>query len=248
MIIDEKKVRNFLSGGSTAIPKIIIGYPFETLKTRVQINDTNFRTELLKFRNNPLNIYKGSGLFLISSFLKRSIQFTVFEEINIHSNSFVAGICGGVVSSALTNPVNIIKTNLQGKSEMKNTVECIKILYSKSGFNSFNKGYKINIIRDTLFSGCFLGTYGYFRNVFPKEPKFYALSGILASTTTWSILIPFDTYRTLLQINSNKTISEINNKIIENPIKLWKGFNIMLFRSIPINIFNMILYEFLRNR
>ena len=47
-MIDEKKIKNFLSGGATAIPKIIIGYPFETLKTRVQINNNSYRSELLR--------------------------------------------------------------------------------------------------------------------------------------------------------------------------------------------------------
>ena len=54
------------------------------------------------------------------------------------------------------NPFNIIKVNLQSNKYNN-------ILHVLSNYRTIQKGFYINIVRDTLFSAYYLGTYGYLK-------------------------------------------------------------------------------------
>ena len=237
---------DFLPGAITSAAKIFIGYPFETLKTRVQVNKTSYLHELHYYKTRPFRLYKGCALPLVSSTFKRSLQLTIFEEINKTHSPLVGGICGGAISAIITNPITIVRNNVQGLHKYNNTIDCIKQMYKKEGIKAFNKGFTINIIRDTLFCGSFLGSYGYLRNILPNEPIYHGLGGIGASFVTWITLIPFDTYRTMIQVG-DKTMNDVNQMIRKDPRILWNGLPMMLLRSGPVNIFGMILYEKIRS-
>ena len=238
---------DFVPGAITSASKILIGYPFETLKTRVQVNKTTYIHELNYYKTRPLKLYKGCMLPLVSSTFKRSLQLGIFEEINRTHNPLVGGVFSGAITAVVTNPITIVRNNVQGLHKYDSTLDCIREIYKNEGIKAFNKGFTINIIRDTLFCGSFLGSYGYMRQSLPNEPIYHGLSGIGASFITWTTLIPFDTYRTLIQVG-DKTTREINHSIAQNPRMLWNGLPMMLLRSAPVNIIGMMLYEKLRNR
>ena len=240
---------DLIPGASTAAGKILIGYPFDTIKTKVQTNfDTNYTKEFKNIIRHDgfFSLYRGFVMPLSMTMIKRGFQLAIFENLNKNHSSLFAGTFAGLLSSIISNPINTVKISMQStnKSYYKNTADCMYKIYKKEGLSGFGKGFKINIIRDSLFSGLYLGTYGFLRDVFPKNSYYYSIAGILSSVVTWSILIPFDTYRSILQspYNNNNLLSKIKH----SPLLLWRGLVPMLIRTIPVTSVNMIVYEKVR--
>ena len=237
---------DLLPGLVTTGSKILIGYPFETIKTRVQVNKTTYTQELQYYKLRPFKLYKGCTLPLIASSFKRSVQFSIFEELNKYYPPLIGGMSGGALSAAVTNPITVVRNNVQGLHKYNNTIECVREIYKEQGLTGLNRGFKINLVRDTLFCGVFLGSYGCLRNNFPNESFYHGIAGISSSFITWITLIPFDTYRTMIQVG-NHTSKDVNNMILNKPLILWNGLPMMLLRSCPVNIVSMVLYEKVRN-
>lgn len=225
----DNNVNQIISGASSGFIKIMVGYPFETIKTRKQLN--------LNYNYNLKNLYRGCSIPLITSSLKRSIQLYNYEKYNSkNKNTYIAGAYGGIISSILLNPFNILKTNIQ--SNKYSTV------YSQLNFKILNKGYGISIVRDTLFSTYYLGTYGFLKKNLPDKPLYHSLCGVLSGTSVWLLFSPFDFVRT--KIYNGNNYSQIIKYIIKNPLHMWNGCKPMIIKSIPLNLINMAIYEYLK--
>ena len=218
---------DFIPGASIGITKTLIGYPFETLKNRTQLN----KKENIYIKD----LYKGCSIPLFTSILKRSIQLYVYEKNN-NKNTYIAGAYGGIISSIITNPLNIIKTNIQTKN-YNNIKEQLNI-------NILKRGNVINIFRDTLFTSYYLGTYGYSKKNLPNKSIYYSLSGIISGSTVWLLFCPFDYIRTIRYSGYN--YKYIYTNIKQNPFIMWNGCKYMIFKSIPLNMINMVVYEYLK--
>ena len=55
--------------------------------------------------------------------------------------------------------------------------------------------------------------------------------------------MPFDTYRTMVQAEKMDNLIAVR----KNPLILWRGLSVMLIRSGPINMINMVIYEYIKN-
>lgn len=223
-------IKHFIPGTSTAITKIVIGYPFETLKVRQQLEIKN------KNKNILFKYYKGCSLPLVTSIIKRSIQLNIYESLK-HNSTYTAGAISGITASIIMNPFNIIKVNLQSNKYNN-------ILHVLSNYRTIQKGFYINIVRDTLFSAYYLGTYGYLKKNLPDTSFYYSCSSIVAGSTIWLFLMPFDYIRNNIQTNvSHKTLIR---GVTKEPTKLWYGTKYMIIKSIPVNLVNMVIYEYLK--
>ena len=221
-------LKHYIPGASTAITKIVLGYPIDTLKVRHQLN--------LKSTLNPHHYYKGCSIPLVSSIVKRSLQLTLYESFK-DTSTYYAGGMSGLVTSIVMNPFTIVKVNLQS-----NKYKTIRDVLSN--YKQIQKGFYINIIRDTLFSTYYLGTYGYLRNKLPDTPLYHSLSGMVAGSTQWLFLIPFDYIRTNIQCNVNHVT--LLKTVSKSPLVLWKGTQYMILKSLPVNLVTMVIYEYLK--
>ena len=233
----------FISGATLGFTKIMIGYPFDTVKSRMQVNKNLNYVELMYNGNKSiLNLYKGFELPLIANSLKRGTQYYTFEQMNsLTSSTYLSGFIAGGVSSVITNPVNVIKNKIQtGEGTGNSSFSLLKTVISEG---KLFKGLSQSILRDSLFSGVYLGVYGYFRERFPKTPYYYSISGLIAGISSWVVLMPFDTYRTMVQAEKMDNLRAVR----KNPLILWRGLSVMLIRRGPINMINMVIYEYIKN-
>ena len=221
---------DIIPGASLGFTKILIGYPFETLKNRIQLSQ-KYKKENIYIKD----LYKGSSIPLFTSIFKRSIQLYIYEK-NSNKNTYIAGACGGIISGIIANPLNIIKTNIQTRN-YNNVKEQLNI-------NILKRGNVINILRDTLFSSYYLGTYGYLKKNLPNNSIYYSLSGIISGSSVWLLFSPVDYIRTI--IYSGHSYKDIYINIKKNPFIMWSGCKYMVFKSIPLNMINMVIYEYLK--
>jgi hypothetical protein len=223
-------IKIFLPGASTGLTKILIGYPFETIKVKKQLNNS------LKLNGSYKGLYRGCSIPLVSAVTKRSIQLNIYESLKCDSTYFAGGI-SGLITSIIMNPFNIIKVNIQ--SNKYNKIRDVAYNY-----RNIQKGFYINIIRDSLFSAYYLGTYGYLNNNLPNKPIYHSFSSIISGSSVWLFLIPFDYIRTNIQSNiKHKTLF---SNIAKNPKILWNGVSYMIIKSLPVNLINMVIYEYLK--
>lgn len=71
-------------GGLTGSLSWFISYPFDVIKTHIQINNS-FNDIMSKFRSNPMQfLFKGLFITLLRAFLVNSMTFTTVHYILIH--------------------------------------------------------------------------------------------------------------------------------------------------------------------
>lgn len=168
-IFTEKSAKhNFLcgicAGGAEAI---FVVTPQETLKTKL-INDK--LSPEPKYRNvfhgiymigqqyGPRGMYKG----VLATFAKQSsnqgIRFVVFEDTKKNLSNYIpykvlvdlmSGAFAGFCSTMANNPVDVVKTKMQGLESHKYNgfVDCFKQVYARSGFMGFYSGIGPRLVR-----------------------------------------------------------------------------------------------------
>ena len=112
---------DFIPGASIGITKTLIGYPFETLKNKKELNKKKniYIKDLYKGCSIPLLTYILDGDEIREN-ISKGLGFSKKDRsINIRRIGYISNIItthGGIISSIITNPLNIIKTNIQTKN------------------------------------------------------------------------------------------------------------------------------------
>jgi hypothetical protein len=104
---------DFLPGISAATTGMIIGYPFDAIKIKMQ---TNMYPNSLNCIKNVAqtegihSLYRGVMAPLISQNLKRSIQYNVYEKIlEKNKNPFISGFYVGCIGPIISCPTSVLK-------------------------------------------------------------------------------------------------------------------------------------------
>jgi len=264
---------NFIRGGTVGIATVIVGYPFDTVKVRMQ--NRYFYSMVTSFsetyKKQGINgFYRGCQAPLCVLIIKRGYQYPLFEEtrnqlinntgyfkaINQYSAGYLAGSVAGLSGTIFSCPMHNVKIKMQNQikpiieTNFRNT---IKNIYQVRGIKGFYLGFKMTLLRDFFYSGSYLGNYGLmrqhaeehdFNNRFLNGIKL-GICGAISSIITWSIFLPIDAVKTNIQ--SEKKTLVLRNRIAKEGIRtLWVGYLPVIIRTIPTSIAAMFLYETLR--
>lgn len=252
--MERDKLLNLLPGASSATTSVLIGYPIDTIKTRMQTNMyKNFFECLFKtYGNEGIGaFYRGVSMPFTTLLFKRSLQFYIYERSKENNNSWIAGAKASLISP-LSNPMHVIKIKMQNSKEdqYKNVRNLCKNILRTEGVLGFSKGIFPNLIKDILFGTVYLGSYGQLQKSFSNlENRVYInfLAGGTSGCLAWGILMPVDYLKTTYQSGNN--FSYIKNQISQNGIKvLWKGVVPSVLRIFPINALAMTVYEFTKHK
>mmetsp|Transcript_25844 Transcript_25844/g.65161 ORF Transcript_25844/g.65161 Transcript_25844/m.65161 type:complete len:345 (-) Transcript_25844:216-1250(-) len=206
----------FLPGAAHATTSILVGYPFDTVKTRLQtgtlpVRSSSFFNALSRsFRNEGFfYLYRGCGVPLTSLLLKRPIEFAVYESLNESrpGSYFTNGASAALVGCALGCPFNIVKIRVQN-SASTTVREALRAVYREAPFGAgFFRGLSLQVGFGVPSASMYLGLYGKFREALLVENDGLVLSkgsagglaGVASSMIMWSVLMPIDTLRTKVQ-------------------------------------------------
>lgn len=165
--------------------------PQETLKTKL-IHDK--LSEQPKYRNVFHGIYKisraqgFSGVYAapIPTILKQStnqgVRFVVFEDAQKLTQKIIpikvladllAGAFAGVCSTMVNNPIDVVKTNMQGleADKYKGFGDCFAQIYKNEGVLGFYKGVGPRLARVTMDVGL---TFAIFNSLKRKLLEYFA--------------------------------------------------------------------------
>ncbi len=153
-----KIISSSLSGGISSI----ITSPIELIKTKMQKDKLytsayNLTKDIIK-NEGIFSLWKGSQASTYRSILLTASQCTIYDETktilknnNIFSEGFKlhisSSLISGLVTTTITNPIDVIKTYLYTNKNIKNISECIRILHSQNGMKVFLRGWWTTYLR-----------------------------------------------------------------------------------------------------
>jgi hypothetical protein len=175
--------------------------------------------------------------------IDRAIQFKLYEVLNTHNISpFLSGSLCGCISVLFTLPSSYICNNYVLQKKDNNLVNFTRTILKNP--NVLYHGFKPELLRSTLGTSIYLGTYGHMRNKYGNELKQSVVNGAVAGASVWTITYPIETIKVEQQLN-NKGIREILRARIQNygVLNLWKGISPVYIRTIPSSVMGMVVYE-----
>lgn len=221
---------------STLIAEIVT-LPICTVKTVYQNNNlTTMNTILFIYRQNNLKgFFSASTPAIISQISSTTSKFTLYEYIknrrntpkhDIFNNSINGGI-SGILGSLITHPIDVLKNFKQ------RNVSYISFLQNSNQpfIKNIYQGYTGSISKNIALYSCLYPINDYYNNLFDS----YLISAPLTSLTVSLIIQPFDYYKTIKMAGSK-------------PVHYFRGFHLMLSRSIPHFLITMYLSNLFYNK
>ena len=182
-----------IGGFSAGVLGTIIGYPLDTIKTRMQTSNLgtmmNVTKEMARVEGWR-GFYKGVTLPLLSLTILNTLNFTSFNfwwrvlqpqtEGTFPTSSqqphlpsiFLAGALAGPIASIISTPEHFIKTQMQidntrSSPLFKNgSLAAAKTLYSSTNsIRVFYIGHASNTLRESIFLGLYFTSYQALRTV-----------------------------------------------------------------------------------
>lgn len=183
------KVKNFCAGLSAgAAEAILVVTPQETLKTRLihdklsaQPKYSNLFTGIYKiFQEFGFGgIYKGAAATVLKQSSNQGIRFVVYEDSSKFLSNYIhikvlsdllAGAFAGFCSTMANNPVDVVKTKMQGleAEKYKGVGDCFSQVYKQHGFLGFYMGIAPRLARVILDVALTFAIFGQLKRQFAK--------------------------------------------------------------------------------
>jgi hypothetical protein len=256
-----------LPGVASAVPLTIVGYPFDTVKTRLQLQRNLGMVQCVKdiaANEGLLSLYRGSSISLCILSCKMGLELSVFEWCSARFREtsaapFAGGLFGSFFSTTAMCPLTVVKIQMQmaGRGTHASPAAAASAVWRARGIRGFFHGLTANLGVQVPFSTLFFGSYGLLREALPQAPWSPLVAGGAASLATWTVLQPLDTLRTIAMGNAHQTTvsgadasaSSAPSAFVRSLVRhcgvrsLWRGFGPVTLRAIPSSGGSMLMYE-----
>jgi hypothetical protein len=235
---------NLIPGALQGFSRSLISYPFEVIKTHMQINNTNTMETIKYFlKNDKMKFYRGIAIPLTQITFERSLQFYIYEKTKENNSTVVNSFLTSFITNTIFAPISILQVNIMtsDKDRFKNLTNFLKNSEKKK---IFSKGISLEISKN------YFSTFSYFYIYSTLQKKlnfenYYCktfFSGVLSSIGVWIVVLPFDTIKVKYQTSNNSLVNII--KSTHNYRNLWKGLVPIIIRSFPSAGLGMVVYEY----
>ncbi|KAI9183566.1 Mitochondrial carrier protein ymc2 [Blastocladiella emersonii ATCC 22665] len=278
-------VKEILAGSFGGVCQVLSGQPFDTIKVRLQTQPTppiySGVVDCVKKTvqaDGALGLYKGTVTPLLGIGACVSIQFAVLENMKRRfaaSNGgstdlslaqlYMAGAVSGVANSAVSGPVEHIRTRLQVQTgsnvQFKGPLDCVRQIYRGHGLAGVFKGQGVTVAREFQGYGAYFLTYEWLvQRACRAEgksrqelPKWKIVSyGAVAGYSLWVSVFPVDVIKSKLQTDA---LDKANRKYssaldcfqktlrAEGVRGLYRGFVPCMLRAAPVNGITFLGFE-----
>tara|TARA_Y100000591_G_C21787141_1_gene674450 strand:- start:400 stop:1131 length:732 start_codon:yes stop_codon:yes gene_type:complete len=233
---------DYLPGFCQGISRVLVSYPFDYVRLYLQTNNSKSFSDFFK-KNKLTSLYRGVGVPLTTVPIERAIQFKIYEQLNnYYLSPFISGSICGTVSVLFTLPSSFICNNYILKKKEQDLIKFTRTIF-KNPTQLYN-GFKPELLRSTLGTSIYLGTYGNMREYYGNDLHQSVINGAVSGWSVWTITYPIETLKVEQQIH-NRTITYILKERISNfgILNLWKGISPIYIRTLPSSIIGMVVYE-----
>lgn len=221
-------MNEYLLGNLFGLSQVIIGYPFDTMKTYIQNSKP-----ILPLFHSPRLFYKGMQYPLINTMLETTLMFgnySYFQQLT--GNKFFAATTTGIIGAFIITPFDYLK--IQRQIHQKYSYQIIKNLKIKQLY----RGLTLTILRESFAIPAYFFTFDYLyyqNNIHPF------LAGGIAGINSWLFTYPFDTLKSRRQLYHNKSIHELINMG-----SIYNGIGITLLRGFIVNGASFYIYTIIK--
>jgi solute carrier family 25 carnitine/acylcarnitine transporter 20/29 len=214
----------FRSGCIAGFVRAIVSQPFDTIKTKMQMNPSYYGTSLNCLRmsiqsEGALSLYRGLTFPLIGNGFIVGTHFHTYNNMKDTLPSPVTGALAGAFGSLISGPVEYVRikmqlvTDLDNHKHYRNSVDCLSTIIRQNGLSGIFRGQIITIIRESIgYSGFFYVYHNFPKRIqVIKEENDYSLSvrestvfhkmlkGVSCGLALWGTMYPIDVIKTRMQ-------------------------------------------------
>lgn len=215
-------MNEYILGNIFGLSQIIIGYPFDTIKTYIQ-NSKSIKPLI----QSPKLFYKGVKYPLFTNMISATLLFGNYSYfLQISDNKFISASATGVIGAFFITPFDYFKIQRQIQ---ENNYEKFQIQnkYLINNIKKIYSGLLLTILRESIAIPVYFLTFDY---MYYQSNINSFLSGGVAGINSWFFTYPLDTLKTRRQLYPLKSLSEI---IAIG--SLYNGLSITLLRGFIVN-------------
>lgn len=223
-------IQDILSGTAAGITQISIGYPFDTVKVRMQIDDPKHKqyknmrhcfSDMIK-KEGFGSLYRGMVYPMCGAMFFNTITFYSYQssmrylanranrDKNTIKDAYIAGAYAGGVATIIESPRDLLKCQTQKRNSPYNggLFDAFKMIKQNHGWKGIFQGTNITLCRNVLTTPFYFGFYEtVVQYLTPKDviqSPLYAsfFGGAAAGFGIWGILYPLDNIKTRIQLDS----------------------------------------------
>lgn len=218
-----------VAGASAGVIGTIIGFPFDTVKTTMQISHMSIggATRTIYNQSGFLGFYKGVGSPLVALTALNTINFAAYTKFlyqfdtstyKLFTNAYewrvtASAAMVGPIASMISTPFELVKTQMQlsstsnssdlvGRSSIGTAIR----LARAHGFLYLYTAHAVNTTREVIFLSTYFTVYQHVKyHVAGQDTKIISqslaipLSGGLAGAIGWLVSFPLDLIKTNIQ-------------------------------------------------
>ena len=235
---------NILSGYIAGAFGAFIVLPIDLIKTNIQSSKNKLNIiSLIKTiynKNGIKGFYKGGITQILLVAPEKAIKFTTNDIVLYYtSNHIFAGMCAGLSQVIITNPMEILKIQMQMETKKSNYTNIIK---NVGGIKNLYRGATLCMTRDIPFSGIYFPIYSILLNKYKISDYMAGLiSGMIAAIS----VTPMDSIKTQVQYKLNSNPKDIIYDIIKtkNYKILFRGSLLRAIKSGPQFMITQTIYN-----
>jgi solute carrier family 25 carnitine/acylcarnitine transporter 20/29 len=221
------------AGASAGVVGTVLGYPLDVLKTRQQVSGTSIPQTMraIYAESGLIGYYRGMASPLLSLTILNTLNFSTYAttrgllgipaNLDITTTGIdlrigVAGAAVGPLSSLISTPFELVKTQMQlsarnfasspsyaGK-RYENSVQAALHIGKTYGVQSLYRGYVVNTTREMVFLGTYFTVYEHMKSLLSSSSGMspsiaIPFAGGLAGAIGWLVSFPLDCIKSNIQ-------------------------------------------------
>ncbi|PVU95781.1 hypothetical protein BB559_002605 [Furculomyces boomerangus] len=212
------------AGAAAGIMEHAVMYPFDSIKTRMQVVESNkqllYSGLVQSFKHVTTSegaraLWRGISSMIAGAGPAHAVYFAAYEQAKHYLsggddkkiNPLAAGLAGGIgtiVSDMLMNPFDVIKQRMQVEgAKYKTIINCTRSILKTEGFTALYVSYPTTLLMNLPLQSIQFGLYDVFKKTLNPDhsysPLTHVTSGALSGAIAAAVTTPIDCAKTLLQ-------------------------------------------------
>jgi solute carrier family 25 (mitochondrial citrate transporter), member 1 len=230
---ESRPIQSFLAGSVAGITEVMLMYPTELVKTKMQLFPTQYKSpfgcaSLIVKESGFLSLYRGLSPLIVGTFFKTGLRFAIFDlldqKLDKHLSfmppiiqKMISGGTAGVAEALVAViPMETVKTKFihdmnQPNPKYKGLVHGVTTIVKTEGISGIYKGVSATVSKQGFNQMCRFAVQGlvndYWVSKVGRKLKLQEtfVTGGMAGFVSAYLTQPFDTAKTQMQgLNSSK--------------------------------------------
>ena len=232
--------RESIAGASAGVVGTVLGYPLDVIKTRQQVSNVSIpkAIQTIYRESGLMGYYRGMVAPLVSLTLLNTLNFSTYsftknglnvpDQFDVTKDGFhwkvgIAGASVGPLSSLISTPFELIKTQMQlrnsslseGQTKYRNSIHAAISITKEHGVSALYRAFAVNTTREMVFLATYFTVYEHVKSFQVHAMSLYPasvavpLAGGTAGAMGWLVSYPLDCIKSNIQAKPIDGITKV---------------------------------------